>query len=125
MPDHRTTSEEIRLLILECLRDEKRRFLDANSSSRTWLNTWGIRQKAFFEELIQDLGNYQLFFKPKNKPSDHQKYQYVMRWDECENGLLIHITLSPKGDPPRVMIALHKHNTGHAPLPLIPINQEQ
>lgn len=43
-----------------------------------------------------------------------------MRWDGEENGLLIHFTLSPKGDPPRVMLSVHEHNTGYAPLPLKP-----
>ncbi|MGJ8633188.1 MAG: hypothetical protein ACSHX7_04650 [Luteolibacter sp.] len=121
MPDDRLASEEVRLLILECLRDEKRRFLDMNGPSRRWLDHWNIRQKTLFNELTKDLESYRIFLKEKKKPQDSQKYHYVMRWDECEDGLLIHITLSPKGEPPRVMIALHKHDTGYAPLSLIPI----
>ena len=61
MSDARPASEEIRLLILECLRDEKRRFLDMNGPSRSWLNNWDIRQKTVFNELIKDLETYHLF----------------------------------------------------------------
>lgn len=116
-PENRTSPESVRLLILECLRDRGRRFFDRNTPSISYLNQWGIRQSAFYEALIEDLEHYELFIKPKQQPADPQRYHFVMRWDS-EATILIHITLSPKGDPPRVMLAIHPHNTGYAPLPL-------
>jgi hypothetical protein len=112
-----TSSETIRLLILECLRDRRRRFFDRNTPSINYLNQWGIRQSAFYEALIEDLQRFELFLKPKQQPADPQRYQFVMRWDSKAT-TLIHVTISPRGNPPRVMLAIHPHDTGYDPLPL-------
>lgn len=120
MPDLRIAPDEVRLLIIECLRDEQRRFLDTRSSSKAWLDEWGIRHPFLFDELALDLETYHLFLKPR-EAGKIQRYQYVMRWDN--NGLLIHFTLSPKGDPPVLLVSLHPHNSGYPPLPLKPIKK--
>ncbi|HAV12865.1 MAG TPA: hypothetical protein DCX06_05135 [Opitutae bacterium] len=123
-PDRPTSSEKVRLLILECLRDKKRRFFDGNSPSIRWLNQWGIRQSAFYEELIKDLETYEIFLKPKNSHADLQRHQFVMRWDDAGE-ILIHITMSPKGKPPKVMLAIHPHDAGGPPLPLKRIRKKK
>jgi hypothetical protein len=107
------------------LRDEKRCFFDQNTQSRSYLDRWGITLKGFISALIEDLERYHIYLKPKQNPADAQKYQFVMRWDECEDGFLIHITLSPRGTPPRVKIAIHEHNTGYMPLQLKPIKSKK
>lgn len=125
MREARIASDTIRLQILDCLRDKDRCFFDQNTSSRNYLDRWGITTKGFFSALIEDLERYHIYLKPKQNPAHAQKYQFVMRWDECEDGLLIHITLSPRGEPPRVKIAIHEHNTGYKPLPLKPIKSKK
>lgn len=121
----RLASDSVRLQILDCLRDEKRCFFDQNTQSRSYLDRWGITPMGFISALIEDLERYHIFLKPKQNPADAQKYQFVMRWDECGDGLLIHITLSPRGTPPRVKIAIHEHNTGYTPLQLKPIKSKK
>ena len=119
MPEARTANDTIQLQILDCLRDKGGWCFDQNTSSLNYLNHWGIKTKGFLSALIEDLERYHIYLKPKQNPADVQKYQFVMRWDECEDGLLIHITLSPPhGEPPRVKIAIHEHNTGYKPLSL-------
>jgi hypothetical protein len=121
MQKDRLASDVVRLQILDCLCDRKRRFFDQNTQSRRYLDRWGITTEGFFAALIEDLERYHIYLKPKSHPAQFQRYQFVMRWEEHEGGLLIHITLSPRGNPPRVKVALHEHDTGYTPLPLIPI----
>lgn len=120
-PPPRFAASTVREKIAAALRDRKRRFLDANdSTSRNYLERCGITADGLFADLAADLKKFQLYLKPNTAP---QRYQYVLPYPE-EDGLpalLIHITLSAKGEPPRVKVAVHPHNTGHAPLPRVPI----
>lgn len=118
----RFASQTAREKITAALRDRNCRFMDANdSTSRNYLEKWGITADTLFADLANDLKKHQLYLKPNTTP---QRYQYVLPYPE-EDGLpalLIHITLSAKGDPPRVKVAVHPHNTGYAPLPRVPIS---
>lgn len=120
-PPPRFASRVVREQITAALGDRNRRFLDANTQSRNYLDRWGITSDGLFEDIATDLKEYQLYLKPNTKP---QRYQYVLPYPE-EDGLpalLVHITLSLKGEPPRVKVAVHPHNTGHAPLPRVAIS---
>lgn len=111
----RKAPTEIRLLILDALQDPNRRFLDRNTPSRGYLDLWDISEKGFFSDLSNDLANFEIFLKPKNKPSDRQKYQTRLIYEadppDYPETLNIHITLSHKGDPPSVKVALHRSDT--------------
>ncbi len=106
---------ETRLLILDALSDPKRRFLDQGTSSRNWLDRWDLTEEGLFSALCEDLRIHEIFLKPKNKPSDPQKYQTRLIYEadppDYPQELNIHITLSPKGDPPRVKVAIHPSDT--------------
>ncbi len=118
-------SDAIQLKIMDSLRDKRRSF-DQNTQSQNYLDHWGITTKGFFSALIENLERYHIYLKPKQNPAAYaQKYQFVMRWDKCEDGLLIHITLTPRSEPPGVKIAIHEHNTGYKPLPLKPIKSKK
>jgi hypothetical protein len=99
----------IRRQIVEALQDPSRRFLDPNSSSRNYLDHWDLKAAGFFADLADGLASDLLFLKPKNHPDDPQRYQCVLAYPEDDpyQALDIHVTLSPKGDPPRVMVAVH------------------
>ncbi len=100
------------------MRDPKRRFIHRDNFR--FLNSIDLRDDELIRDLIHDLETYELFQKPNTTP---QKYQFVMGYDDGE--LLIHITLSPdNSDPPRVKIAVHRHNIPGPPLPLIPIAKQ-
>jgi hypothetical protein len=71
----RKAPSETRLIILDALMDPGRRFLDQNSSSRNWLDHWDLTEAGFFAELCDDLRSHEIFLKPKNKPTDPQRYQ--------------------------------------------------
>lgn len=117
-PNPRIASDRVRQLIIECLRDPKRRFIHRDNFR--FLHSVDLRDDELLRDLIIDLESYELFYKPDTHP---QKYQFVMRYDD--DALLIHITLSPHGsDPPRVKISVHRHNIPGAPLPLIPIKKQ-
>lgn len=120
-PPPRFAASAVREKIAAALRDRKRRFLDANdSTSRNYLDKWGITADGLFADLAADLKKFQLYLKPNTTP---QRYQYVLPYPE-EDGmpeLLIHITLSTKGEPPTVKVTIHPHNTGHAPLRRVPL----
>jgi len=111
----RKAPPETRLIILDALMDPERRFLDQGSSSRNWLDHWDITEAGFFAELCDDLRIHEIFLKPKNKPADPQKYHtrliYGADPPDYPEELNIHITLSPKGDPPRVKVAIHPSDT--------------
>jgi hypothetical protein len=115
---------ETRLIILDALMDPGRRFLDQISSSRNWLDRWDLTEAGFFAELCDDLRSHEIFLKPKNKPADPQKYQtrliYAAEPPDYPEQLNIHITLSPKGDPPQVKVAIHPSDTARE-LPKISI----
>lgn len=111
----RKASAEIRLLILDALRDTRRRFLDHKTPSRRFLDHWDITEEGFFSRLAEDLTDYEIFLKPKDKPTDLQRYQtrliYEAEPPDYPDSLNIHITLSHKGEPPRVKVALHRSDT--------------
>lgn len=116
---HRKAPAHIRERIIECLLTPGRRFLGEHPT-RAWLDKWEISDKGLYEELIKALKQYELFFKPNTHP---QKYQFVLRsFDSEQIDLLIHITLSPRGNPPKVKINIHPHDIPHPPLPLVKIN---
>jgi hypothetical protein len=118
IPLPRTASASIRRVIVECLRDPKRRFIHRDNFR--FLHSVDLRDDELIRDLIEDLEIYELFHKPDTRP---QKYQFVMGYDGGE--LLIHITLSPDtSDPPRVKISVHRHNIPGPPLPLIPISKQ-
>jgi hypothetical protein len=106
---------ETRILILDALMDPKRRFLDNIGPSRRWIDQWDLTEEGFFHDLCEDLRIHEIFLKPKNKPSDPQKYQtrliYGADPPDYPEELNIHITLSPKGDPPTVKVVIHRSDT--------------
>lgn len=107
-------SPTIRQAILDALRDRNRRFIDAGSSTVTWLSSWGLRTNGFFDDLIVALeGSDLLFLKPRNTPQSPQAYQCILHY--AENGdyaaVIVHVTLAPKGQPPRVRVAVHPSDT--------------
>ncbi len=104
----------IRRQIVEALRDPGRRFLDPKSSSRNYLDYWDLKAAGFYADLADGLeASENLFLKPKNHPNDPQRYQCVLAYPENDPypALDIHVTLSSKGQPPRVMIAVHESDT--------------
>ena len=103
----------IRSQIIEALRDPARRFLDQNSSSRNHLDRWDLRADGFFADLADGLASDLLFLKPKNQANQPQRYQCVLAYSENDPypALDIHVTLSPKGQPTRVMVAVHESDT--------------
>ncbi len=116
----------VRLSIIDALKDPQRRFLSRDDhTSRNYLDLWGIKAHTFFEDLANDLMLYELYLKPASSTGIPQKYQYILTYPE-EHGypeVIVHVTLSPRGEPVRVKIAVHPHNTGYTPLPRIPINR--
>lgn len=118
--------DDIQKEIVAALKDKKRWFLDNNdSTSRGYMDRWGITAKGLSEDLSLDLETYHLYLKPPQagSPPSPQRYQYVLPYPEDGDypELLVHITLSPRGQPPRVMLSVHPHNTGHAPLRRVPL----
>lgn len=103
----------IRRQIADALRDPGRRVLDRNSSSRNLLDLWGLTAVGLFLDLADGLEADLLFLKPKNHPGQLQRYQCVLAYPEDESlpALDIHVTLSPKGEPPAVMVAVHQSDT--------------
>jgi hypothetical protein len=110
----RKAPASIRSQIVESLRDPGRRFLDLKSSSRNYLDHWDLKAVGFYADLADGLAaSDELYLKPKNHPNDPQRYQCVLAYPEDDPypALDIHVTLAPKGDPPRVMIAVHRSDT--------------
>lgn len=103
----------IRRQIADALRDPGRRFLDRKSSSRNFLDLWGLSAEGLFLDLADGLETDLLFLKPKNRPDQLQRYQCVLAYPEYDSlpALEIHVTLSPKGEPPAVMVAVHASDT--------------
>lgn len=106
--------EKIRKQIIDALRAPSGWVLDQKSSSRNYLDLWGLPAKGFVADLADGLEREGcLFFKPITEPSQLQRYQCVLAYPEDDPypALEIHVTLSPKGEPPRVKIAVHKSDT--------------
>lgn len=104
----------IRSQIVEALRNPGRRFLDLKSSSRNYLDHWDLKAVGFYADLADGLAaSENLFLKDKTFPNQAQRYQCVLAYPEDDScpALDIHVTLSPKGEPPRVMIAVHPSDT--------------
>lgn len=110
---HRKPPATIRRQIVEALRDPGRRFLDQNSSSRNHLDRWDLKAERFFADLADGLTSDLLFLKPKNQPYQPQRYHCVLAYpdDDPYPALDIHVTLSPRGEPLRVMVAVHASDT--------------
>ncbi|MEX2579681.1 MAG: hypothetical protein WD342_11540 [Verrucomicrobiales bacterium] len=104
----------IRELLVDALKSPSRRVLDGNSQSRSFLDLWDLRAETLFADLADGLENHDLLYiKPKNSEHDPQRYQCVLAYPE-EDGLPaldIHVTLSPRGEPPRVKVAVHPSDT--------------
>jgi hypothetical protein len=109
----RKAPEAIRKSIVEALQDPKRRFLDLNTPSRHYLTLWGLREAGLYQDLAEGLRDDLLFLKPKTFPRQTQRYQCVLLYPEDSEfkSIVVHVTLSPKGDPPRVKIAVHPSDT--------------
>lgn len=107
-------SDEIRQLIIEALGDSRRRFIDNNGSSRGYLNIWGLNANGLYQELLEGLETSdRLFFKPL-KDGKEQAYQCVLAWPEDGDdypAIEVHVTLAPKGKPPKVRVAVHPSDT--------------
>lgn len=105
---------DIRKQIVDALRDPSRWFLDRKSSSRNFLDHWDLPAEGFAADLADGLERQGLLFlKPINQPGQSQRYQCVLSYpeDELHVALDIHVTLSPRGEPPRVKIAVHPSDT--------------
>jgi hypothetical protein len=109
----RNASTSVCQQIVDALGDPRRRFFDQKTSSRRLLDCWDLKPDGFFSDLAARLTADLLFLKPKTFPNQAQRYQCILSYPE-ESGcpeLDIHVTLSPIGDPPTVMIAVHKSDT--------------
>lgn len=103
----------VRERIADALRDPTRCSLDANSSSRSYLDKWDLRAEGLFADLADAMGCDNLYLKPKTNDHQPQRYQCVLAYP-AESGLPavdVHVTLSPKGEPVRVKVAVHPSNT--------------
>lgn len=96
-----------------------------NGPSQRHLLRWGLREETFYHDLATGLEQNRLFLKPKTLPKQIQKYHYVIAYPE-EDGLdaiEVHVTLSPKGEPPSVKVAVYPSDTARS-LPRILIKIE-
>lgn len=106
--------ESVRFQVIDALRDVTRWFFDQRSSSRNYLDLWSLRATSFVADLADGLERGgKLFLKPMQQPGQAQRYQCVLAYPEEESypSIDIHITLSPRGEPPRVKIAVHPSDT--------------
>lgn len=115
-----------RFLIAKCLKNDRYR---RHPDGMRYLNLKNIRVKHIIGDLIDEIGQYHIFELPpqgKNKPSKTrgappQKYQYVIQYQNPN--LLIYVKMTPSDeDPPTIFLGFHSHNTGHTPLPQLPID---
>ena len=117
-------SEETRTAIIEALRDPKRRFFSrSDHASRNYLDLWGLTEENVYQAMIESLEEHELQKLPKQNANDRLKYQHLLYYPEFEDmpEILIHVKLNPQGEPVRVKISVHPHNTGHQPISIIPI----
>jgi hypothetical protein len=107
-------SLSVRQAIIDALKDRDRRFLDHNGPTRTWLNVWGLKADGLFKDLINGLeSSDRIFLKPKD-PHHIQAYQCIVNYSACGEdyaAVVVHVTLAPKGEPPRVRVAVHPSDT--------------
>lgn len=111
-------------MILQCLRDDRYRIHD---DGIRYLNLKAIRAQYIIDDLIEDLALYHIFELPPQTTNQNKntgpKYQYAISYTAPD--ITIHIKFSPKNtDPPIIYLGFHSHNTGHAPLPQIPLNPD-
>lgn len=114
--------KDLRLAIIEALRDERRFFSRSDHTSRNYLELWEINEETIYTDLAESLEQNELLVIPPAKPTDRRKYQHLLCYPE-EEGLpeiLIHVKLNPLGEPIRVKVSVHPHNTGYSPIPTIP-----
>jgi hypothetical protein len=107
-------SADVRKQIIEALRDPPRWVLDQKSSSRNYLDLWDLTAAGFAADLADGLEREgRLFLKPMTLQGQPQRYQCVLAYpeDHPHAAIDIHITLSPRGEPPRVKIAVHPSDT--------------
>lgn len=109
----RKAPTELRERIREALLDRRLRFLDSNTPSGRLLEAWGLKADGLFADLAEGLGSDRLFLKPKTFPNQSQRYHCRLLYpEECGCPALdVHVTLSPKGDPLRVKVAVHESDT--------------
>jgi len=114
--------KELRLAIIEALRDERRFFSRDDHTSRNYLQLWQIKQETIFKDLVESLENNELLILPPVRPNDRLKYQHLLSYPEYEGlpEILIHVKLNPLGEPLNVRVSVHPHNTGYDPIPTIP-----
>ena len=118
--------QTVRHAIIDALRTPNRRFLDRNGSSGNWLIKWGLTELCIYHELITGLTASDLLFEKERQPGKAQVYQCILDWPEESEDLPaieIHVTLAPRGDPPRVRVALHPSDTVHR-LPALPYHYD-
>jgi|GEM_PF-3397317 len=105
---------DVREQIIEALRDPNRWFLDQKSSSRNYLVLWDLIAEGFAADLADGLErDGRLFLKPMTQTGQPQRYQCVLAYpeDDPHAAIDIHVTLTPRGEPPRVKIAVHPSDT--------------
>lgn len=109
----RKASGGLREQIREALGDRRRRFLDPKTPSGRLLEVWGLTRDGFFSDLAEGLLSDRLYLKPKTFPNQSQRYQCLLSYPEDDGcpALEIHVTLSPRGDPLRVKVAVHESDT--------------
>lgn len=111
----RKASKTVREAVIDALKDRQRRFIDERGSSRSWLDRWGIKADGLYADLIDGLEcSDHLYLKPLDDPRAIQSYQCILTYPE--NGddypaIVVHVTLAPKGEPPRVRVAVHPSDT--------------
>jgi hypothetical protein len=106
--------ESVRFRVIDALRDSTRWFLDQKSSSRNYLDLWNLRASTFVADLADGLERGgRLFLKHSQQSGHTQRYQCVLAYPEEESypPIDIHVTLSPRGEPPQVKIAVHPSDT--------------
>ena len=121
-PQPKKANAEVRQLILKSLKDDRYRI---HPDGQRYLDVKNIRVQFVIEDLIDDLETYHLFeLPPQTQQPTSLKYQYVISYSDP--AVTIHIKISPtENNPPIIYLGFHSHNTGHAPLPQIPIDPTQ
>lgn len=118
----RKATSVARKIISDCLTEKRYRI---HADGQRYLNLKNIRLIHIIEDLIHDLAKYHIFELPSisNSPTTQIKYQYIITYTEPD--VSIHIKFSPRDtEPPIVYLGFHSHNTGHAPLPQIPLIED-
>lgn len=117
----------IRQAIVAALKEPSRRFLDRAGSSGSWLAQWGLTEQRIYQELIAGLTLSDRLFEKERKPGKPVVYQCILDWPEEGDdfpAIVIHVTLAPRGEPPRVRVALHPSDTARH-LPALPYQDEK